>query len=285
MDKIMGIYAIKNTVNGKLYIGSSKNIKVRIKTHLRLLDNGCHHSAHLQRAWNKYGFSKFEVYLLKEIKDQELLLTEEQNYINKYDSANSKYGYNIAPEANSVKGLAFTQEGYLFWVCKKFTGILNKDGFVVKMFHGISFPDKVSASDVGRLAILSQFIFEDTNMLAYRDNDGVHLMSFEYIGEVVYLKPRRARDFIAKMINLGVLAKVVTEDKKEVQFYMNPVYFYASNRLPLSLYLLFRKQLDLYLPDWAKDKFAEFIILQTKAKEEYTEDVANTRRGKMRRVV
>jgi group I intron endonuclease len=47
-----GVYRIKNMRNGKFYIGSSKNLKGRWKTHKRQLNKGRHHCDTLQDAWN-----------------------------------------------------------------------------------------------------------------------------------------------------------------------------------------------------------------------------------------
>ena len=50
-----GVYKIVNTVNGKIYIGSSKNIDRRWNEHIRVLELNAHNNQHLQNAWNKYG--------------------------------------------------------------------------------------------------------------------------------------------------------------------------------------------------------------------------------------
>lgn len=53
------IYKIVNTLNSKMYIGSSKNFKNRKMTHLRTLRKGKHHNIYLQRSFDKYGESAF----------------------------------------------------------------------------------------------------------------------------------------------------------------------------------------------------------------------------------
>jgi hypothetical protein len=54
-----GVYCIKNTITNKVYIGSSLNIKSRLKTHIFSLKNNKHHSLKLQRSYNKYGKDNF----------------------------------------------------------------------------------------------------------------------------------------------------------------------------------------------------------------------------------
>ena len=59
-----GIYIITNTINGKRYIGSSKNIYERLNHHVWDLNSGTHINKHLQNAWNKYGEDAFEYGIL-----------------------------------------------------------------------------------------------------------------------------------------------------------------------------------------------------------------------------
>lgn len=78
---MIGIYRIKNLVNGKCYYGSSKQIKKRWKTHLNDLKNGKHHNIHLQRSWNKHGEVNF-LFEVVEKCDETILLELEQKYLN-----------------------------------------------------------------------------------------------------------------------------------------------------------------------------------------------------------
>jgi group I intron endonuclease len=66
MLKICGIYCIKNLINGKIYIGSSNDIKKRFNNHKNLLKNNKHTNNHLQSAWNKYKEKSFEFIILEE---------------------------------------------------------------------------------------------------------------------------------------------------------------------------------------------------------------------------
>jgi group I intron endonuclease len=60
-----GVYAIRNLLNGMIYIGSSVHIKNRWRSHLSRLGKGKHHCPHLQHAWNKYGAQAFVFELLE----------------------------------------------------------------------------------------------------------------------------------------------------------------------------------------------------------------------------
>ena len=88
-----GIYQIYNPINNKRYVGSSINIERRFKQHISDLKANRHHNQHLQNAWNKYGDQlKFEVL---EYCEPEYLIETEQYYVDYYNSADRKYGYNI----------------------------------------------------------------------------------------------------------------------------------------------------------------------------------------------
>ena len=60
MVLMIGVYAIRNTKNGKMYIGESIDIEQRWKVHQEDLDNGNHHSYKLQNEWdrNQYKWKK-----------------------------------------------------------------------------------------------------------------------------------------------------------------------------------------------------------------------------------
>jgi group I intron endonuclease len=56
----VGIYYILNTVNDKIYIGCTSDLRGRMRSHYRLLESRRHHSRTLQRDWSAYGETAFE---------------------------------------------------------------------------------------------------------------------------------------------------------------------------------------------------------------------------------
>lgn len=116
MTKLSGVYEIKNIKDGNIYIGSSNDVNERMCKHLNMLKNKKHHSAHLQRAWNKYGESNFVMRPLLYC-DRELTLVYEQACLDKLKPA-----YNVARCAEASargmkrsdetrKKISFTQKG------------------------------------------------------------------------------------------------------------------------------------------------------------------------------
>ena len=94
MECISGIYKIENLVNGKVYIGQSKNIYERWYCHKNKLNSNKHNNKYLQNAWNKYGNENFDFSILEECSQDEIDDLEIY-YIKKYDSANQDKGYNL----------------------------------------------------------------------------------------------------------------------------------------------------------------------------------------------
>jgi group I intron endonuclease len=105
-----GVYCIRNTTNGKVYVGSASiSIKDRWKYHRRDLRGNRHHSILLQRAWHKYGEDVFE-FLVLELCLPADCVSREQHWIDQYRAANNKFGYNVNPTAGSTLGRKHTAE-------------------------------------------------------------------------------------------------------------------------------------------------------------------------------
>lgn len=86
----IGIYKITNTVNGKVYVGQSHDIKGRWRDHRHKSSN-----AHMRNAMAKDGLENFTFEILEEGEmDQVDLDTREIFWIEKLESRNPSKGYN-----------------------------------------------------------------------------------------------------------------------------------------------------------------------------------------------
>jgi group I intron endonuclease len=96
-----GVYKITNEVNGKFYIGSSKDIDDRWENgHKGYLNRNQHVNPKLQNAWNYYGSDKFTMILIEIVEPKkELLLEREQYYLDLFKPYYRSIGYNICPKA------------------------------------------------------------------------------------------------------------------------------------------------------------------------------------------
>lgn len=94
-----GIYQIINKENGKIYIGSTLNFKIRFRMHKNDLRKGGHDNRHLQNAWSKYGEQSFEFCIVENMEGcpVKIIREKEQAILNSYiDKHEWGILYNIA---------------------------------------------------------------------------------------------------------------------------------------------------------------------------------------------
>lgn len=99
-----GIYEIRNTANGKRYIGSSVSFRGRRFSHWSVARSGKHHSQHLQNAWNIYGEAAFVFKPILFCSTENLIMYEELCI------SLLKPEYNMCPVAGSCLGHKHTPE-------------------------------------------------------------------------------------------------------------------------------------------------------------------------------
>ena len=102
--KASGIYQIQSKFNGKCYIGSACDLKIRKKNHFQELKNKKHPNRHLQNHYNKYGKADLQFAIL-EFCEKEMLIVKEQIYINIL-----KPTFNICKIAGSWLGIKHSKE-------------------------------------------------------------------------------------------------------------------------------------------------------------------------------
>lgn len=88
-----GVYKIINSINGKYYIGSTKNFEKRKVRHFKDLAKNKHHNAYLQKSFNKHGESNFKFEILIECENY---FEKEQEILNNLDFTKC---YNIGKNA------------------------------------------------------------------------------------------------------------------------------------------------------------------------------------------
>lgn len=103
-----GIYVIINSINNKIYIGSSKRLRNRYHGHKSLLLKNKHPSKKLLFFTNKYGIDKLQFNLL-ELCDTPDLIKREQYYLDTYLPF-GYIGFNTSIIAGSTLGNSPSQE-------------------------------------------------------------------------------------------------------------------------------------------------------------------------------
>lgn len=91
-----GIYKIKNKKTGQIYIGQSKNIELRFKTHCSV--------SPIDIAIATEGVDNFEFSIIEETTS---LHEQEQFWIRVYDTYNNEYHYNCSPGKGMINNLQY----------------------------------------------------------------------------------------------------------------------------------------------------------------------------------
>lgn len=100
-----GIYLIRNTINGKVYVGSTGvSFRERWDAHIGSLRLGKHQNRYLQNAWNKHGESAFEFVVFEILDDRADLIPREQFWLDTFRNHSTAECYNLSPSAGSNRG-------------------------------------------------------------------------------------------------------------------------------------------------------------------------------------
>lgn len=159
MKKIKcGVYKITCIPNGKIYIGSSKNIDKRWRKHIDELRYQEHPNKFLQQDYNLYGEDKFKFEIIEFCPEDERLALE-QEYINHYQPfAHLNIGYNIY---------------------QKVSGYNENNSFIYMNYDKFGFPRNVK--DVGSRWNMNvdefDYINKDKNEL-YEEYEGYTTMKY-----------------------------------------------------------------------------------------------------------
>lgn len=101
-NNVSGIYKITNNINGKIYIGRSKNLYCRLRQYFGAFrkQDKSRINEYLLNSMNKYGFENFTFEIL-EVCENYLTPKKELDYILKLKSNDKDIGYNLRLDTSS----------------------------------------------------------------------------------------------------------------------------------------------------------------------------------------
>ncbi len=108
-ERFAGVYEIRNTLNNKVYVGSSINVSKRLNAHKNHLKRGTHASAHLQASWDKSGAEAFQFKQLIVCAPKDLMFYE-QRVMDGFKANQREFGYNTRLVVESCAGLRLSPE-------------------------------------------------------------------------------------------------------------------------------------------------------------------------------
>lgn len=109
------IYKIVNQINGKVYIGQTKDLKKRFDSYKYISNRGSKNPSvkgyhYIHKAFNKYGMDNFIVYVINSANTQKRIDELEIAYIAYYNSTNHINGYNYQAGGQCIVKYNWTDE-------------------------------------------------------------------------------------------------------------------------------------------------------------------------------
>ncbi len=104
-----GVYKIQHKESGRLYVGSSTNVRRRLIMHKCMLNKNKHFNRALQRAVNKYSLDAFSFEKILVCSNDDLLMYE-QLIMDGYKAYIKPFGYNLRSEASSNSGIPMSEK-------------------------------------------------------------------------------------------------------------------------------------------------------------------------------
>lgn len=115
-DRIMGVYTIRNTVTGQVYVGSSSDTAKRWQRHRNCLARGAHENAALGRDWREHGAEAFTfavIDVIADAADAGPLIEAEQRWIDRYQGEGVPLYNRMPPRLHPLAGQATLVPGFM----------------------------------------------------------------------------------------------------------------------------------------------------------------------------
>lgn len=224
------IYAIVNKINNKKYIGSTKDLDKRVKSHINNLNNKRHSSKRLQKDWDKYKEINFFVEILELVNKDELLFVFEQKFISEMKTVEYEIGYNISPIAGcSLSEYNEITNNKVIWKGKKslYTKIFSEevnDLFVNKL---------IDLTELGLLTLLSRYLAYESNELKLEN--GNYICQLDIIN-ISGLGRTKIISILKKLKDNNILlVKDDEKDKRKNIYFINPNLFFKGKKISQEL--------------------------------------------------
>lgn len=128
-----------------------------------------------------------------------------------------------------------------------------------KTFTCLEYPSALNDIDIGKFHRLQKWCMRDTHLIGYRSHGVIRAMTPAEIYDHVSLSERRGREWLAKMIQTGMIAKVTVKwmDTSRDEYYTNPAHGLNGQWLSPNLFIMFQESLSKVLAPWEVNKFLQ----------------------------
>ena len=200
LKNVCGIYKLVNLVNGKIYIGSTKNMRMRLWKHRALLRHNKHHNPHLQASWNKYGEGNFD-YCILEVCNEEHQYEREQYYI---DTLHPEY--NIAEIVEMPSYSEESRKKHSETRKKLMAEGKIKPNFQTKVYvynlDGSFFKEFPSLAEAGRQLGINRHLI-GKNLSGENARCHEYIFKYEYSPAITpYVKAKKDNSFLNKTVHV-----------------------------------------------------------------------------------
>lgn len=147
---LSGVYAISCSGNGKVYVGCSKNIPERLRSHINKLSAGSHKNIHMQRAWAKFGRESFYAYVVQYASHD--VFDQEVSWIK--DLGSYENGFNMTKGGEGVKNDEAINEKRANTFKKRYSEETRakKSAIAKKQYASMSEESRKTFQEAGRVA-------------------------------------------------------------------------------------------------------------------------------------
>jgi group I intron endonuclease len=193
---LSGIYCITNTIDNRIYIGSTNCFYKRFYEHNRDFCKNKHNNIHLQRFINKYGIDSIK-YKIIEILDFNFLLEKEQWYLDTYINFEKDFNickivgtppnYNRSFTENQIKEIANLYNSGKS--CCQISEILfnnrNQRSKIASMVKGISYSEYKKLFNYKKYSQIGRTFGQETKNKIGIANSGTRVLS---ISDIEFIK-------------------------------------------------------------------------------------------------
>lgn len=216
------VYRIRNTINNKVYIGSTIDFGRRKNEHLSQLDNGVHINTYLQRAYKKHGKDAFVFDVIEHSLEKGELVKKEQHYIDLFNSSNSNFGYNISQYADRPDGRKYIK-----------VYAVNQRNALIK--------SKLSVNSLALLSCMQPYLEQYTNRVSHPNGKS---FSNKDISEIIDISHRTIVYALKELDDKSFIKRLGSSNQRQI--FINPNLMTSGTEIQKETYEMFEKDGDIY---------------------------------------
>ena len=175
----------------------------------------------------------------------------------------SKDGYKITKQTKHINanGEYWTTEEQVIARYNDKGYLYKSQANTIKSFLDKPYPNELTWAERGKLGRL-EYELKSDQILAYKSNATMKPHPIATISNMLGCNENNTRKLIRKCKKLGVIGQANINNNKF--FLLNPMYKLHGNRVSLTAFIVFEKQLKEEIPEWVIEKYLEDMKISDK---------------------